>query len=278
MAVIRCKACGRVYDYNKQGMCPKCGAYNRPPRRERVDPDGSVHFVESRDAAVPSHRGKKVCYEEKTCYEGQTRRSAREAAGEPDSIRAKDWENLKDSAQGLKNKFQNLGKKRRDGLIGLAVALLVLLPPILNSCHTSRRYEPAPEPAYPTEEAAVQYAGDTTVYQMDWYFEMMDEVARVTEVQTDAQRVIVTVEGLTSDTAPLPFLTAYDAGGNLLDLTAPIQFTLLDYGTEYIFDRSMYNAEDAAEWLLEFDVQEKQDGTMVYTGDVVAVDLTDALS
>ena len=167
----------------------------------------------------------------------------------------------------MKNKFQNLEKKRRDGLIGLAVALLVLLPPILNSCHTSRRYEPAPEPAYPTEEAAVQYAGDTTVYQMDWYFEM-----------TDAQRVIVTVEGLTSDTAPLPFLTAYDVGGNLLDLTAPIQFTLLDYGTEYIFDRSMYNAEDAAEWLLEFDVQEKQDGTMAYTGDVVAVDLTDALS
>lgn len=32
------------------------------------------------------------------------------------------------------------------------------------------------------------------------------------------------------------------------------------------------------EWLLEFDVQEEQDGTMVYTGDVVAVDLTDALS
>ena len=129
MAVIRCKACGRVYDYNKQGMCPKCGAYNRPPRRERVDPDGSVHFVESLDAAVPSHRGKKVCYEEKTCYEGQTRRGAREAAGEPDNIRAKDWENLKDNAQGLKNKFQNLEKKRRDGLIGLAVALLVLLPP-----------------------------------------------------------------------------------------------------------------------------------------------------
>ena len=29
MSVIRCKACGCVYDYNKQGMCPKCGAYNR---------------------------------------------------------------------------------------------------------------------------------------------------------------------------------------------------------------------------------------------------------
>lgn len=280
MSVIRCKACGCVYDYNKQGMCPKCGAYNRPPRRERVDPDGSVHFVESHDAAVPSHRGKKVCYEQKTCYEGQTRRSARKAAGEPDNIRAKDWENLKDSAQGLKNKFQNMEKKRRDTLVGCAAALLVLIIPFLRACissSTSYISRPEPEPAYPTEEAAVQYAGDTTVYQMDWYFDLMGETGQVAEVQTDGQRVIVTVEGLTSDTAPLPFLTAYDAGGNLLDLTAPIQFTMLDYGTEYIFDRSMYNAEDAAEWLLEFDVQEEQDGTMVYTGDVVAVDLTDAL-
>ena len=46
MATIRCRSCGRIYDYNKQDMCPKCGAYNRPPHRERVDPDGTVHFVE----------------------------------------------------------------------------------------------------------------------------------------------------------------------------------------------------------------------------------------
>ena len=74
MASIRCKACGCTYDYNKEGMCPKCGAYNRPPRRERVDPDGSIHYLEPHDAAVPPHRGKKVCYEQKTCYEEQTRR------------------------------------------------------------------------------------------------------------------------------------------------------------------------------------------------------------
>ena len=54
MASIRCKACGCTYDYNKEGMCPKCGAYNRPPHRERVDPDGSVHYLEPRDAAVPA--------------------------------------------------------------------------------------------------------------------------------------------------------------------------------------------------------------------------------
>lgn len=105
MASIRCKACGCTYDYNKEGMCPKCGAYNRPPHRERVDPDGSVHYLEPRDAAVPLHRGKKVCYEKKTCYEGQTRRSARRAAEEPDSLRAGEWENLKGSARNPKDKF-----------------------------------------------------------------------------------------------------------------------------------------------------------------------------
>ena len=27
MASIRCRACGSVYDYDKEGFCPKCGAY-----------------------------------------------------------------------------------------------------------------------------------------------------------------------------------------------------------------------------------------------------------
>ena len=39
----------------------------------------------------------------------------------------------------------------------------------------------------------------------------------------------------------------------------------------------MDNSEYAVQWLLEFDLQEEQNGTMVYTGVVVAVDLTDVL-
>ena len=72
MPNIRCKTCGRTYSYEKQGMCPKCGAYNRPPRRERVDPDGSVHYLDDRSAitgVVPNHPRDKVCFEEKVCYE-----------------------------------------------------------------------------------------------------------------------------------------------------------------------------------------------------------------
>lgn len=45
MAMVQCKACGKIYDYEKNGCCPSCGAYNRPPRRERVDADGTVHHL-----------------------------------------------------------------------------------------------------------------------------------------------------------------------------------------------------------------------------------------
>lgn len=69
MALLRCKACGKLYSYEKEGFCPKCGAYNRPPRKEWVDRDGSIHYMDQRDAdsgAVPSHRGEKVCFEQET--------------------------------------------------------------------------------------------------------------------------------------------------------------------------------------------------------------------
>lgn len=64
MASIRCKACGKTYDYRKEGFCPKCGAYNRPPRQEWVDAEGTVHYAGQ----------EKECHEEKVCYEQQTRR------------------------------------------------------------------------------------------------------------------------------------------------------------------------------------------------------------
>ena len=59
MAAIRCKACGRTYDYAKEGFCPKCGAYNRPPRREWVDAEGDIHYAGT----------------DKVCYEEQARRA-----------------------------------------------------------------------------------------------------------------------------------------------------------------------------------------------------------
>ena len=77
---IRCKACGARYSYEKEGCCPGCGAYNRPPKRERVNPDGTVqHMTDAEYARRSKATGKvcfeeKECYEEKVCYEDQARR------------------------------------------------------------------------------------------------------------------------------------------------------------------------------------------------------------
>lgn len=76
MPTIRCAACGKHYDYHREGCCPRCGAYNRPPRREWVGADGSVHH--EKNGATP--RPGKVCYEEKECFEEQTRKPRKKAA------------------------------------------------------------------------------------------------------------------------------------------------------------------------------------------------------
>ena len=74
MASIRCRACGSVYDYDKEGFCPKCGAYNRPPQREWVDAEGGIRYAGQEQAC----RGEKVCFEEQTRHpnhlSGGTRR------------------------------------------------------------------------------------------------------------------------------------------------------------------------------------------------------------
>ena len=75
MATVHCKACGKSYSYEENGCCPSCGAYNRPPRRETVEADGTVHHLDDRAAStgrMPGGGGK-VCFEEKICYEEQTR-------------------------------------------------------------------------------------------------------------------------------------------------------------------------------------------------------------
>ena len=70
MATIRCKSCGKTYNYAKEGFCPKCGAYNRPPRQEWVDAEGGIHYAGQEKECYE----RKECHEEKVCYEEQTRR------------------------------------------------------------------------------------------------------------------------------------------------------------------------------------------------------------
>ncbi len=138
MATIHCKACGKSYNYEKNGCCPECGAYNRPPRREQVYADGTVHHLDG-SSRRPVPNGDKVCYErkenhqKKVCFEDQARQ--------------------------VREKLNNLsGPARQVSLVGVLVAGLIILSlvsSIVSSCQ-ARHTEYPVDPVIPaTQEPAV---------------------------------------------------------------------------------------------------------------------------
>ena len=279
MASIRCKACGCTYDYNKEGMCPKCGAYNRPPRRERVDPDGSIHYLEPRDAAVPPHRGKKVCYEQKTCYEEQTRRPRQPAGtGETYDLCAQEWENLKGTVQRLRARYQTMDKKQRGNVGKIIIAVVTGLVLLLNSCNIHRENNVQDEPDWSEDSSVVAvpeptYAG----YQMNEWFDLLGSSVAVTDAFLGDDGIIVTVEGLPED-AFEPGLSAYGTDGSVYS-TYPMEFTRQDGIDVITYDR--YFLEDVPQLdglFLTFDEFAELDGELYYTGGLITVDLTDILA
>lgn len=46
MRRVQCYACGKGYDYDDDGFCPKCGAFNLPPRSKQISADGAVIRVD----------------------------------------------------------------------------------------------------------------------------------------------------------------------------------------------------------------------------------------
>ena len=135
MVTVKCVACNKRYGYKEHGCCPACGAYNRPPRRDRVNADGTVYhmsdsdFLENKEARRRS-QGSKVCFEQDVCYEDQARQVRH---GE------KSWEDhLNDGIQWL----QQQGRKRQGKiktpkqLVAVIVVLVLVsvLPTILTTC------------------------------------------------------------------------------------------------------------------------------------------------
>lgn len=141
MALVHCKACGKTYSYEKHGCCPSCGAYNRPPRREQVWADGTVHHLTEKDRKPLPH-GDKVCYEQ------QTERHNHAAA----------------TAEQLLHKAQDgltsLRSGKRQSLGGLLVAGLIVLGVVLSLSMGGVSYTdyPTPEP----EEPAIELPTDPT--------------------------------------------------------------------------------------------------------------------
>ena len=43
---VRCHECGKVYNFDAEDFCPRCGAFTQPPKSTAIDADGSVIRVE----------------------------------------------------------------------------------------------------------------------------------------------------------------------------------------------------------------------------------------
>lgn len=46
MRKVQCGECGKRYDFDVDDFCPKCGAFNQPPRSCRIGADGRVVRVD----------------------------------------------------------------------------------------------------------------------------------------------------------------------------------------------------------------------------------------
>lgn len=175
MANVHCQSCGRTYDYEKYGCCPNCGAYNRRPRREWVDVDGTVHHGASKQEKVCYE--KKTCYEKKVCFEEQTR-----PAKKKNPLRQLEQELHKAERtvrQAAPRKSHASGKEKASGGIFMAVFIVAflsaLLPSMIRSCQAKideggHRVTVTPaQEEIPAEPAEVYYLSQGESFQ--WYGE-----------------------------------------------------------------------------------------------------------
>lgn len=134
MLAVKCKNCGKRYDYKEHGCCPECGAYNRPPRRDRVNADGTIHhmsdadFLENSDKRRRSQGGK-VCFERDVCYEDQAR-----------AVRRKKKRSEPELLSGLQRLVRQSGSVKKPpkqaGVLTILALLVAILPALLTTCRT----------------------------------------------------------------------------------------------------------------------------------------------
>ena len=276
MPIIRCKTCGRTYSYEKQGMCPKCGAYNRPPRRERIDPDGSIHYLDDRSAitgAVPNHPRDKVCYEKKVCYEEQTKKPS-----------FQDVENL------VATFFPKATGKKLGRDLAIVIAVLVAALILINNIDFTPRQ---PEPDYPISESvypAYEAEADSVLtYEYssdDWpdydgngychpgqRFELMGMWPYVSSLSVQDDLLTVVVQYFPSE-ALYPDLVVTLADNTIVTIPAYANVR------PFTYDLSLLTEDErdlAVLYTLDFPDADHIGGITAPTGDVIQVDITDPL-
>ena len=86
---VRCYECGKIYDFDQDDFCPRCGAFTQPPKSTVIDADGSVIRVDGLNER--GHAGSFV--HEELHEENRERRRAGLSKGVRRSFSA-DWQSI----------------------------------------------------------------------------------------------------------------------------------------------------------------------------------------
>ena len=251
MVMVKCKACGKRYDYKQHGCCPSCGAYNRPPQRNRVGADGVVYHMSDKDFLNNSvqrrrSQGSKACFEQDVCYEEQAKK-VRDGS--------KPWEEQLKAGRARLQKQGNPQKKGKKKPVGIAIA-------ILTSClHMAAKFVDMgigiEEFFTETEAAKPGHKGESYTYasyeaQIGEKFLWNDEESVVTEVSIDPEaeyQVTALIEG--EDLWDFPMLYYRQSDGTVeiqgLDMEEEIVT-----GKTHRYYYCAPNIEEASECYLEF--------------------------
>ena len=86
MRKVRCYECGKTYDYDTDDFCPKCGAFNQPPKSTTIDANGAVIRVDGINER--GHAGSFVHEElhEENREEREARRESAACGGQADLL------------------------------------------------------------------------------------------------------------------------------------------------------------------------------------------------
>ena len=123
MRKVTCHECNKRYDYDDDGFCPRCGAFNAPASASRIGADGSVIWV---DGLNERNHGNSFVHEELHREERKRRWMDLDRDPEEKAVRLT---GMGKPAAVIPTK---VGKKAVSGLVwailGIVICVNVLLP------------------------------------------------------------------------------------------------------------------------------------------------------
>lgn len=55
MRKVTCYECGKSYDFNEDAFCPRCGAFNQPPKSATINVNGEVERLDGLSEVSHAH-------------------------------------------------------------------------------------------------------------------------------------------------------------------------------------------------------------------------------